>query len=90
MNESIIEIEFSNRTGNLTNIWVEPSCQSLDLDRYTEYKVTSNDKSFRIEFDENNRVIMYCQSFFGCKIYKRSTFKENNPDWVLEIDLFEE
>jgi len=30
--ENLIEIEFSNRTNTLQNIWVEPICLSIELD----------------------------------------------------------
>ena len=84
-----VDIEFYNRTGNLINIWIEPSCQSIDLEKGMEYKVVSHDRFFRLEFDEKNQVILYCQYSFGCKIFKRKSSKEiKNPnEWELEIDL---
>ncbi|MFY0602198.1 MAG: hypothetical protein JXR03_21155 [Cyclobacteriaceae bacterium] len=84
-----VDIEFYNRTGKLTNIWIEPSCQSIDLEKGMEYKVVSHDRFFRLEFDEDNQVIFYCQYSFGCKIFKRQSSKDiQNPnEWELEIDL---
>lgn len=86
-----VDFEFSNRTGNLVNIWVEPSCQLIELQKGTEYKIVSHDRYFRIEFDEKNQVIFYCQYSFGCKIFKRPSSNEikNENEWELEIDLSE-
>lgn len=86
-----VDIEFSNRTGKLVNIWVEPSCQSIELEKGIEYKLVSHDSFFRIEFDDENQVIVYCQYSFGCKIYKRPSSDElkNENEWELEIDLSE-
>ena len=86
-----VDIEFSNRTGKLVNIWVEPSCQSIDLEKGMEYKIVSHDRFFRLEFDDDNQVVFYCQYSFGCKIFKRPSSSEvtNKNDWELEIDLSE-
>ena len=82
------DIEFNNRTGELINIWVEPSCQEIDLEKGFEYKVLTHDKSFRIEFDIDNQIIFYLQHSFGFKLYKReySSDYKNQKDWILEDD----
>ena len=51
----------------LENIWVEPTCMSIDLDHETEYKIVSDDRFFRIEFDKDNQIIFYLQSLLSGK-----------------------
>jgi len=89
--QNIIEIEFSNRTNTLQNIWVEPICLSIELDSKAEYKVVTHDKSFRIEFDEKNQVVFYLQYTFGFKLYKRLTSLEviNGNQWIIDEDYSE-
>jgi len=84
----LVDIEFSNRTNTLKNIWVEPSGVSIELTNATEYKITTHDKFFRLEFDNSNQVVLYLQYSFGFKLYKRPANHEgvNNNDWVLESD----
>jgi hypothetical protein len=86
--ETLVDIEFSNRTNTLTNIWVEPTCVSIDLDKNTEYKIVTHDKFLRIEFDADNQVILYLQYSFGFKLYKRpASEKVHNPhEWVIDYD----
>ena len=86
--EKLIEIEFFNRTRNVMNIWVEPTCVSIDLVDNMEYKIISHDKSFRIEFDKEGQIIFYLQYSFGFKLYKRTTNGEiiNKADWILDFD----
>lgn len=86
--ETLVDIEFSNRTNTLTNIWVEPSCTSIDLDKDTEYKIVSHDRFFRMEFDKDNQIIFYLQYSFGFKLYKRASTSEvvNKNEWLLDYD----
>jgi len=86
--ETLVDIEFSNRTNTLTNIWVEPACTSIDLHKDTEYKIVSHDRFFRIEFDKDNQVILYLQYSFGFKLYKRPSSADavNKNEWLLDYD----
>lgn len=85
--EALIDIEFSNRTKQTVNIWVELACVSIDLNQETEYKITTHDRYFRMEFDENNRVVFYLQYSFGFKLYKRPISKNNSSqEWQLDYD----
>jgi len=86
--ETLVDIEFFNRTNTLRNIWVEPACTSIDLDKETEYKIVTHDRFFRMEFDNNNQVIFYLQYSFGFKLYKRPTSDDvtNKNAWVLDYD----
>lgn len=86
--ETLVDIEFSNRTNTLTNIWVEPACTSIDLDKDTEYKIVSHDRFFRMEFDKDNQVVFYLQYSFGFKLYKRASSADvvNKNEWLLDYD----
>lgn len=86
--ETLVDIEFFNRTNALKNIWVEPACTSIDLDNDTEYKIVTHDRFFRIEFDKDNQVIFYLQYSFGFKLYKRPASDDvtNKNEWVLDYD----
>jgi hypothetical protein len=86
--ETLVDIEFYNRSNILKNIWVEPTCISIDLESDTEYKIVTHDRFFRMEFDENNQVIFYLQHSFGFKLYKRPASKEviNQNEWILDND----
>ena len=90
-NQALVEIEFSNKTNNLKNIWVEPICMSIDLDHETEYKIITDDRFFRIEFDKDDQVIFYLQYRFGFKLYKRliSIDVINKNEWLLDSDYSE-
>lgn len=86
---NLIEIEFANRTDVEKFVWVEPACISIKLDANTEYKVVSHDKTFRIEFDEKETIVLYTQFSFGFKLFSRdiSPTAINNKEWVLDCDL---
>ncbi|WP_152560146.1 hypothetical protein [Hymenobacter sp. IS2118] len=86
--ETLVDIEFSNRTNIFINIWVEPLCLSIDLDKDTEYKVVSHDRFFRIEFDKDNQIVFYLQHSFGFKLYKRASSADilNENEWLLDYD----
>ncbi len=85
--ENLVDIEFSNRTKQTVHIWVEMACISIDLDQETEYKIVTHDKSFRMEFDNNNQVVFYLQYSFGFKLYKRPIPKEHSShEWLIEYD----
>jgi len=83
-----IEIEFFNRTKSIVNVWVEPTCVSIDLDDNTEYKMVTEERFFRLEFDENGQLIFYLQYSFGFKLFKRpaSAMVHNPNEWILEFD----
>ncbi|RYX83700.1 hypothetical protein EON73_03720 [bacterium] len=87
-NKALVEIEFSNKTNNFKNIWVEPTCISINLDHKTEYKIVTNDKFFRIEFDKDEQVVFYLQYKFDFKLYKRLVSLDviNQNEWLLDFD----
>lgn len=87
--ETLVDIEFSNRTEQKVNIWIELTCVSIDLDQHTEYKIVTHDRYFRMEFDENNRVIFYLQYSFGFKLFKRPISQDSSSKtaWQLDLDL---
>ncbi len=90
--ETLVDIEFSNRTKQTINIWVELACVSIDLDSETEYKIVSHDRYFRMEFDENNHVVFYLQYSFGFKLYKRQMQNKGSTkvsDWTIDYDCSE-
>ena len=86
--QTLVEFEFSNRTKTTVNVWVELACVEIDLDDITEYKIVSHDRSFRIEFDVNNKVTFYLQYSFGFKLFKRPISKDvkNELEWTLDYD----
>ncbi len=86
--ERLVDIEFSNRTNTLKNIWIEPACTSINLDHETEYRIVTHDKFFRMEFDNDNQVIFYLQYSFGFKLYKRLRSDEvvNKNEWIIDYD----
>jgi hypothetical protein len=85
----LVDIEFANRTDKPKRVWVELICIEFELDKQTEYKILTNDKSFRIEFDSDNSIIFYLQYAFSCKLFKRPISDQiRNPnDWILDLDF---
>jgi len=86
--KELVTIEFANRTDAKKFVWVEPTCVSLELDANTEYQIITHDKTFRIEFAKDEKIIFYLQYSFGFILNKRPASKEpQNPyEWVLEVD----
>jgi hypothetical protein len=85
----LVDIEFANKTDKPKRVWVEPTCIEFELDKETEYKILTNDKSFRIEFDSDNSIIFYLQYTFSCKLFKRPVSDQiRNPnEWILDLDF---
>jgi hypothetical protein len=83
----IIGIEFYNRTATKLLLWIELSCDELELITDTEYRLESPETEYRIEFDKDY-VVIYYQYSFGPKILKRPASKEirNPAPWELVID----
>ena len=89
--DKLVVIEFSNRTTIKKYIWVEPTCVSIELKADTEYQVITHDRTFRIEFDNEETIVFYLQYSFGFILNKRPSSSEpNNPNpWTLDMDCSE-
>jgi hypothetical protein len=81
-----IELEFYNATAESKVLWVELACVEITLDAQTEYKIVSDDKMFRLEFREK-MIILYLQTRFGFKLYRRDLARIDSTTWVLDTDL---
>lgn len=83
----VVGIEFYNRTATKLLLWIELSCDELELTSDTEYRLESLETEYRIEFDQDC-VIIYYQYSFGPKILKRPASKEirNPAPWELVVD----
>lgn len=84
--KNAIELEFYNATAENKVLWVELACIEIILDAQTEYKIVSDDKMFRLEFREK-MIVVYLQTRFGFKLYRRDAARINSTTWVLETDL---
>lgn len=84
-----VEIEFHTRNDVPISIWVEPSCQNIDVEPGFEYKLIAWKNCFRIEFDKKIGIILYLQYSNEYKLYKRGLSEDfgKEKDWVLEYDL---
>lgn len=84
----LVEIEFFNRTKNVVNVWVEPTCFSINLDNNTEYKLVTHERNFRLEIDHNTDLIFYLEYSFGFKLFKRAAVAQpiNPNEWILDFD----
>ena len=82
--EALTEIELINKSKKLKFIWCEPSCLGIDLDKNCDYKIVTHDKSFSIEFTDNDNVVFWVNKSFGFKLYKR---KQGENNWILDIDM---
>jgi hypothetical protein len=84
-----VEIEFHSRNDVPLSIWVEPSCQNIDIEPGFDYKLIAWENCFRFEFDKKIGIILYLQYSNEFRLYKREYSegfgKEN--DWALEYDL---
>ncbi|KAA5541616.1 hypothetical protein [Adhaeribacter rhizoryzae] len=86
--DSLIEIEFYNRTDKVKTLWIEPSCEEIFLESHTEFKIVSHDKFLRFEYDSDGFIILYLQYSFGFKLFKRkhSSDLQNKAEWELVFD----
>jgi hypothetical protein len=67
---------------------VTPSCEEIELESHSEFKILANDKFLRVEIDSEDLFILYLQYSFGFKLYKRE-FSENltnTNNWELVFD----
>jgi len=85
---NLVIIEFANNTAIKKFVWVEPTCVSIELAAETEYQIITHDKTFRIEFNEQETITFYLQYSFGFVLNKRPYFKTTNNlhPWVLDLD----
>ncbi len=84
---TVIGLEFYNRTATKLFLWIELSCDQLELTPDTEYRLESSETEYRIEFDKDY-ITLYYQYSFGPKILKRPASKEitNPAPWELVFD----
>ena len=84
----LVRIEFANRGATVRNIWVEPSCESIDVEANTEYLVITHDNYFRIEFCEDGNIVFWFQYTFGFILCKRPVSERipNPNEWQIEFD----
>jgi hypothetical protein len=89
--ESLVDIEFGNRTNKVKNVWIEPTCEEFDIEPQTEYKILTHDNFFHIAFTSDDSITFYLQYSFGFKLYKRPVSNEaRNPnEWELVINISE-
>lgn len=81
-----VEIVLTNSNQKALRIYCEPSCFYFELKKGADYKIVTRDKSYWIDFMENNEVTFGLNHSCGFKLYK---FEIDNSDWVLEEDLSE-
>lgn len=84
-----VEIEFHTRNDVPLSIWVEPSCQNIDVEPGFDYKLVAWENCFRFEFDKKIGIILYLQYSNEYKLYKRAYSEdfEKENEWMLEYDL---
>ncbi len=84
-----VEIEFHARNNIPIAIWVEPSCQNIDVEPGFDYRLVTWENCFRIEFDIKIGIILYLQYSNEYKLYKREYSRDfgKEKEWVLEYDL---
>lgn len=89
--KNLIVIEFANRTTTAKFVWVEPTCVSIELDAETEFQMITHERTFRMEFDVDETLILYLQYSFGFILNKRkiSELVPNPHPWILEVDYSE-
>ncbi len=85
----LTEIVSANKSQTYKHVRVELACFDFDIDPETEYKIVTQDRSFKIEFDRYGDMDFYLQSSIGFQLYKRPVSKEfPNPNlWKMELDL---
>ena len=84
-----VEIEFHTRNDVPISIWIEPSCQNIDVEPGFDYKLVAWENSFRIEFDKKIGIVLYLQYSNEFKLYKRKYSEDfgKEYEWILEYDL---
>jgi hypothetical protein len=84
-----VEFEFHTRNDVPISIWVEPSCQNIDVEPGFDYKLVAWENCFRIEFDKKMGIVLYLQYSNEYKLYKREYSEDfgKGNEWVLEYDL---
>lgn len=83
--EKLIELVFENTSGKALWIWIELMAYGLTIPNNYEYKIVTDDKYLRFQFEEDN-LTLWLESRFGCKILKREI---GQKDWELDIDMLE-
>lgn len=81
---ALTEIELINKSKKLKFIWCAPSCLGIDLNENYDYKIVTHDKSFSIEFMDNDNVVFWVNKSFGFKLYKR---EKKEAEWILDVDM---
>ena len=82
MDESdLLELIFENNTDKELFIWTEMMAYGLEIPPGYEYKIITDDRKLRFEF-ENNNLTLWFETRFGFKVLKRKQGK----DWELDID----
>jgi len=81
MDTALIELSFENQTGKALWIWNEPQAYGLDIPDGYEYKIITDDKQLRLQFEQNN-LILWLENSFGCKIMKRKI----GGEWEVDLD----
>src|SRR5258708_24154225 len=86
-----VEVEFGVRS--LKEPFDEVSILStigthIRVATYTEYKLVTEERFFRLEFDHNARLIFYLQYSFGFQLFKRAAPAQLDipNEWVLDFD----
>lgn len=81
----MVEIKLANPTAELRGVWIEPAAYMLKLEPNTEYKLVTDDRSFRIEFDSNYRLTLWTDTTVGFVLYKFELVNDMY-DWVVMHD----
>ena len=55
-----VEFEFHARNDVPVSIWIEPSCQNIDVEPGFDYKLIAWENCFRLEFDK--KKVSFCIS----------------------------
>ena len=84
--EALVEIELTNKSKKLKYIWCEPMTLQIDLEEDYDYKIVTHDRSFGIEFSDEDQVVFLVNYSFGFKLYKR---KKAKSKWILDEDYSE-
>ncbi len=69
-----VEIEFHTRNNVPLSIWVEPSCQNIDIEPGLDYKLIAWENCFRFEYDKKIGIILYLQHSNEYKLYNTQPF----------------
>jgi len=83
MNDSeLLELTFENNTDKALWIWTEMLAYGLDIPPRYEYKIITDEKHLRLQF-ENNNLTLFFETRFGFKVLKR----KQGEDWELDLDM---